>query len=117
MLKIYIDTIRTLEKSIQRIIEAIEEIIKESSQTGESILSTIELLQTIPGVGFISAVTILAEVGDFKKFSKPNKLVAYFGVDPSVVQAGQFVGTKNKMSKRGSEILRRVLFCVAFANY
>ncbi|AZT91691.1 hypothetical protein ELD05_10765 [Caldicellulosiruptor changbaiensis] len=40
-----------------------------------------------------------------------NKLVAYFGLTLSVVQSWQFVGTKNKISKRGSEILRRVLFC------
>jgi len=45
-----------------------------------------------------------------------KKLVVYFGVDPSVTQSGQFVGTKNKMSKGGSEILRKVLFCIGFSN-
>ena len=64
----------------------------------------------------ISAVTILAEIGDFSAFSKPGKLVAYFGIDPSVMQSGEFTGTQNKMSKRGSRLLRRVLFTIALAN-
>jgi len=70
---------------------------------------TLELLQSIPGIGLISAVTILAEIGDFQPF-KASKLVAYFGIDPSVMQSGEFTGTQNKMSKRGSRLLRRVLF-------
>jgi len=77
---------------------------------------TLELLQSIPGVGLITAATILAEIGDFSAFSKPKKLVAYFGIDPSVVQSGEFAGTRNKMSKRGSKYLRRVLFTIALAN-
>jgi len=76
---------------------------------------TLELLQSIPGIGLISAVTILAEIGDFQPF-KASKLVAYFGIDPSVMQSGEFTGTQNKMSKRGSRLLRRVLFTIALAN-
>lgn len=49
-------------------------------------------------------------------FSNPDKLVAFFGIDPSVKQSGQFEGTQNKMSKRGSRLLRRVLFTTALAN-
>jgi len=77
---------------------------------------TLELLQSIPGIGLISAVTILAELATFQPFSKPGKLVAYFGIDPSVMQSGEFTGTQNKMSKRGSRLLRRVLFTIALAN-
>ena len=64
----------------------------------------------------VSASAILAEIGDFSAFSKPGKLVAYFGIDPSVMQSGEFTGTRNKMSKRGSRLLRRVLFTIALAN-
>ncbi len=42
--------------------------------------------------------------------------MAFFGIDPSVKQSGQFEGTQNKMSKRGSRLLRRVLFTTALAN-
>lgn len=66
--------------------------------------------------GVLTASTILAEVGDFSAFSSPNKLVAFFGIDPSVNQSGEFIGNRNKMSKRGSRLLRRVIFTTALAN-
>lgn len=49
-------------------------------------------------------------------FSKPEKLVAYFGIDPSVTQSGQFEGAGNKMSKRGSKLLRKVIFTSAMVS-
>lgn len=116
MLKIYINMILTLQQNLNKIFESINHLVQQSSYSQPSISEDINLLQSIPGIGFISAVTILAEIGDFQKFSKPNKLVAFFGIDPSVNQSGLFVGTKNKISKRGSKLLRRVLFTVALAN-
>jgi len=116
MLKVYINIVLTLQQNIDKIFEAINQLVQQSSQTQPSISENINLLQSIPGIGFLTAATILAEIGDFKKFSKPNKLVAFFGIDPSVNQSGQFVGSKNKMSKRGSKILRRILFTIALAN-
>nr|WP_257875820.1 transposase [Thermoanaerobacterium thermosaccharolyticum] len=73
-------------------------------------------LDSIPGVGFLSAVTFMCEIGDFSAFSKPKQLFAYFGVDPSVNESGNFKGTDNKMSKRGSKIARRVLYAIALAS-
>ncbi|WAM35847.1 IS110 family transposase [Caldicellulosiruptor acetigenus] len=116
MLKVYINIVLTLQQNINKISESINQLVQQSSQTQPSISENINLLQSIPGIGFLTAATILAEIGDFEKFSKPNKLVAFFGIDPSVNQSGQFVGTKNKMSKRGSKILRRILFTIALAN-
>lgn len=68
-----------------------------------------ELLQTIPGIGKLSALTLLAEIGDISLFKKPKQLTAYFGLDPSERQSGTFRGTKNKLSKRGSPFARATL--------
>jgi len=57
-------------------------IIEDMAKDMPMLALTLELLQSIPGIGLISAVTILAEIGDFSAFSKPGKLVAYFGIDP-----------------------------------
>jgi transposase len=117
MLNVNISMVRSLGASLKKIQMAINEFVAIDAQKISPSLSTsVELLCSIPGIGFITAATILAEVGDFSSFSKPDKLVAYFGIDPSVKQSGQFVGTKNKMSKRGSPLLRRVLFTTAMAN-
>lgn len=39
--------------------------------------------------------------------------MAFVGIDPSVRQSGEFVGTQNKMSKRGSPHLRRAIWLAA----
>lgn len=117
ILKVNISMIRTLQDAQKNILDAINEIILADSSKAEPVLAPIvDLLCSIPGIGVLTAATILAEVGDFSAFSSPNKLVAFFGIDPSVNQSGEFTGTRNKMSKRGSRLLRRVIFTTALAN-
>lgn len=69
----------------------------------------VHLIETFKGAGFLSAVSLMGEIGDFSAFSKPKQLFAYFGLDPAVKQSGKFEGTKIQMSKRGSAIARRVI--------
>ena len=68
----------------------------------------IHLIETFKGAGFLSAISLMGEIGDFSAFSKPKQLFAYFGLDPAVKQSGKFEGTKTQMSKRGSAIARWV---------
>jgi transposase len=70
-------------------------------------------IATIPGIGIVCAATILGEIGDITRFKKPSSLVAYAGLDPSVFQSGEFTGTKNHLSKRGSTFLRWALWIAA----
>ena len=48
---------------------------------------------------------ILSEIQDINKFSSPDKLLAFAGLDPSVYQSGNFEANL-KISKRGSKYLR-----------
>jgi transposase len=117
MLQININMIRTLQKSIAEIENAIYELVNaDKAKDIPALALSLELLCSIPGIGLMTAATILAEVGDFSAFKKPAKLVAYFGLDPSVKKSGQFEGTQNRMSKRGSKYLRRVIYTTALAN-
>ena len=113
-LAITINLINTLEQQIAMLLDEIEVTIK-SPETPKNFSKNIELLLSLPGVGFITAVTILSEIGDFSRFNKPKHLVAFFGIDPSVNESGQFKGNKNKMSKRGTRFGRRALYAVALA--
>ncbi len=76
----------------------------------------LDLLLSFPGIGKMTAITLLCEMNDFDNFSKANQLVAFFGVDPGVNQSGNFVGDKNKMSKRGTALGRKVLYSVALSS-
>lgn len=72
--------------------------------------NSITLIDGIPGIGFMSAVTLMSEIGDISDFKKAKHLIAFFGVDPSVNQSGKFNSTNNKISKRGSRLSRKILY-------
>lgn len=71
------------------------------------------LLKSIPGVGPITAVSFISEVGDIKRFEKAEQLVAYAGIDPRVFQSGTSISGKGYITKRGNKILRTRLFNAA----
>jgi len=70
------------------------------------------VITTIPGIGYINGGMILGEIGDIHRFSNPNKLLAFAGLDPSVYQSGN-QAKKTRMSKRGSRVLRYALMNAA----
>jgi transposase len=76
--------------------------------------ATQQLLRSIPGIGAISAATLIAHIGDIRRFSSPEKLVAYVGLDCRVHQSGTSVNGRGFISKRGNPRLRTILFNAAF---
>jgi len=112
---INISIIETFNKQIDNLKNRIHEVVKGNTLP-EPFKKNLSLLLSIPGIGFISAVTILAEIGDLKNFTKSKQLVAFFGVDPGVNESGKFKGDKEKMSKRGTRFGRRALYAVALAS-
>ena len=71
------------------------------------------IIMTIPGIGYINGGMILGEIGDIHRFSTPNKLLAFAGLDPVVYQSGNFKVSRTRMSKRGSRVLRYALINAA----
>jgi transposase len=72
------------------------------------------LLRSIPGIGPICAASLVAHIGDIRRFPSPEKLVAYVGLDCRVHQSGTSVHGRGYISKRGNHRLRAVLFNAAF---
>ena len=60
------------------------------------------------GVAFIVAVTVVAEVGDFRRFDNPRQLMAYLGLMPSEHPSGASV-RRGGITKAGSGLARRAL--------
>lgn len=83
--------------------------LAEDTRLGEDV----KLLCSIPGIGFSSAVVIVAEMGDI---SLPKQLAAHFGLDPSKRQSGTFKGRQNKLSKRGAPQVCAVLHMAAVSS-
>lgn len=67
-------------------------------------------LRTLPGIDTILAAAIISEIGDIHRFKTSSQLVSFAGINPTVHQSGQFLGSKNKMSKKGSPYLRLALW-------
>lgn len=70
------------------------------------------LLKTIPGIGPIIAMTILAEAGDLRRFKHQKQFLKYCGFDLATYQSGTTKG-KTALSKRGNSELRKMLWLAA----
>ena len=113
-IRLYIGFIRKYDEEIKGILNAMHELV--DANEGTDFVRQIHLIETFKGAGFLSAISLMGEIGDFSAFSKPKQLFAYFGLDPAVKQSGKFEGTKTQMSKRGSAIARRVVHMLALQS-
>ncbi len=68
-----------------------------------------QLLTSIPGIGPINALTILAEAGDLRRFGHHRQFLKFCGMDLATIQSGTF-RSQTKLSKYGSARLRRTLW-------
>jgi transposase len=68
----------------------------------------VPLLVTCPGIAWVLAYTIAAEIGDIGRFSSPAKLVGYTGLCPRVYQSGDR-DRRGPLSKQGPKYLRWAL--------
>lgn len=85
-----------------------QEIIKLESKISE-IYNDIECyIDTIPGVGIISAAAIISEIRDISNFNNPGQILAFAGLDVAIYQSGES-SFKGKMVKHGSSYLRKNL--------
>jgi transposase len=72
-------------------------------------VENLKIFRLIKGVGPKTGVPFFAEMGLVEKFSSPQKLIGFAGMDPSVCESGQYIG-KSKLSKRGNRHLRRAIY-------
>lgn len=98
-----IEQLEFLEKQIDELEIQISVLLKQTDS----------YITTIPGIGDTLGAIILSEIGDIHRFDAPGKLVAFAGLDVKVTQSGEFIGTRQKISKRGSPYLRRAIWLAA----
>jgi transposase len=65
----------------------------------------VPLLTTIPGIAWVLAYTIAAEIGDIARFPSPRKLAGYTGLCPRVYQSGES-DRRGPLAKTGPRYLR-----------
>ena len=99
---------------LKHTINLIQELTFEIDEIENSIQSIMDSIHSpilsIPGINYRMGAMIIAEIGDFSRFSSPDKILAYAGLSPSTYQSGQLDSSYSHMEKRGSRYLRYALF-------
>lgn len=99
---------------LKHTIKLIWELTSEINEIEDSIKSIMDSIHSpitsIPGINYRMGAMIIAEIGDFNRFSSPDKILAYAGLSPSTYQSGQLDSSYSHMEKRGSRYLRYALF-------
>jgi len=104
--------IRGSLEQMEAIQKRIDEICREIKSRIAYRKEDLKIAMSIPGVGFTSASTLLAEIGDITDFKKPEQLAAWAGLVPSVYQsAGKLI--TGSITKHGSRHIRWILVQVA----
>jgi transposase len=101
---------RSLDVSLQ----LIDELDLEIAELGKELRQSspdhryVPLLLTVPGIGWVLAFTIAAEIGDSGRFASPTRLCGYTGLCPRVVQSGSS-DRRGPLTRHGPKYLRWAL--------
>jgi len=94
--------LREVDKTLAMILSQMQEFAKS--------LKEYAVVREMSGVGDILAPRLIAEIGDVRRFHSGKALIAYAGIDAPPYQSGRFTGSRRKISKRGSAVLRKTGF-------
>ena len=114
-IRLGLDALKFELKMLLQQLEFIKAQIKEFDKFLKELMKKYELIYSIPGISVTLGAAIMGEIGDVNRFGTPQQLQAFAGMDPSVMQSGNFQGTQGKISKRGSPYLRRAVYLAANA--
>ena len=85
----YVDAVTDAELRLRRVEEQIDALLPEWS-----LRPVVEALQAMRGVSIINAVVLVAEIGDFTRFSNPRQLMAFLGLVPGERSSGEKDATR-----------------------
>ncbi len=110
----WIDYVGEIDHALDRIArleKAIDEAVEEAP---EKMRAVIAALQALRGVGKMTAVTVVTEVGELSRFDHPNQLMGYSGTVPREHSSGNSI-QRGPITKTGNAHLRRVIVEAAWA--
>jgi transposase len=91
-------------------IATIEKEMKELLAKDEQLEVSVNRLCTVPGVGFITAATVLAETDGLVLFTRESQLIKYCGYDVKLKDSGTSVHGRMCISKAGNSHIRGALY-------
>ncbi len=107
LLRILCDQLEHTQANLKRLEEELGHLITTDPAT--------KGLRQMPELGPKTVAVLRAELGEVDRFAHTNQAVAYAGMDIEIKESGQWKG-KAKLSKRGSGLLRQILFLAALRS-
>jgi len=112
------DSVARSEKHISFLnaqIKQIEKDIKAFVDKDKELKRKMEYLLSIPGVGMVTATTIVAETNGFAAIESIKQLTSYAGLDVKISESGNWKG-KSKISKQGNSHIRKAVYMPALSK-
>jgi transposase len=99
----YVDAVTDGERRLKGVEEQILKLLP-----AWNLCPVVDALQAIRGIALVTAVVLVAEVGDFTRFANPRQLMAYFGLVPGERSSGETT-RRGGITKTGNSHARRAL--------
>ncbi len=109
------ESVQTILTALEAEIERVAQLVQAHIQQHPELKAQHDLLCTIPGIGAKTATTLLAECGDLRAYANARAVAAYAGLTPKQHQSGSSVRGKPRLSKIGSDRLRKAMYFPALA--
>jgi len=103
--------LKSLDADIKKIEAQMAAVIEKSPELKQDLA----LLVTMPGVAFITAAVVLAELGDLRRFKRARQASAFAGLSPRNRDSGTSVHARPKLCKQGNPRIRQALYLSAMA--
>ncbi|GIV31811.1 MAG: IS110 family transposase [Saprospiraceae bacterium] len=97
--------LKFINDQIKKIDDAVRKLVQQDAELRQNVM----LLQSIPGVGLLTALTVLAETNNFALFTSRAQLASYAGYDVCHHESGSSVKRKGRISKKGNVYLRAAM--------
>lgn len=103
----------SLQAAIEALSEQIDQLTSEvygKLRCRKQLRESVNYLNSIPGVGRLTIAAVLGETNGFAEFSSISQLISFSGYDVVIRESGKWSG-KPKISKQGSNYIRRAMYC------
>lgn len=92
---------------------ALDAAIRQQAESAAALAGAVARLQTIAGVGLLTAAIVVAETRPLRAGATPAQVVAYAGLDPAPRESGTSVRGAGHISKTGNARLRQAVYMAA----
>jgi transposase len=110
--KMCINTLKSLDKEIEQLEKELDKLIDKDS----NLKKLYKLATSVPGVGKITALTLLYFTNEFNLYTNANQLACYCGVAPFEHTSGTSVKGKSRVSCFANKRLKKLLHMVAMST-